>query len=101
MTNINATTAVVRKKYTTLNKNVVNALYATNNHTVLKRTYQTVNQVHRYTTLQNASNHSFVRRHTTRNHKRYTVLDNTNFYLLPMNKIASLERRVAALETNG
>ena len=99
-THINSTTAVVRKKYTTLNKNIQNALYSTNNQTIVKRV-NTVNHIDRHTAVHNLNTHIFVRRNLTKRYKRVTMLDNTSYYLLPMSKIASLERRISVLETNG
>ena len=100
-THINSTTAVVRKRYTTLNRHIQNALYSTNNQTVVKRTFKTINNIERPSVVYSSHHHTHVRRHTTNRYKRLTVLDNTSYYLLPMSKIASLERRVAALEVNG
>ena len=100
-THISSTTAVVRKRYTTLNRHIQNALYSTNNQTVVKRTFKTINNVERPNVVHNSQQHTHVRKHTTNRYKRLTVLDNTIYYLLPMSKIASLERRVAALEANG
>ena len=99
-TNINTAIAVVRKRYTTVNKRIQNALYSTNNQTVVKRTFKTVTNVERPTVVQSATHHTFVRRSLTKRYKRLTVLDNTSYYLLPMSKITALERRVAVLETN-
>ena len=99
--NINATTAVVRKKYQTLNKHVHNSLYSQANHTHVRRVHKTINQGDRLNILHVDQHHSSLRRHTTNSYKRLTLLDNTHFYLLPMSKIASLERRVLALEANG
>ena len=100
-TNVNQTTAVFRKRYQTINKNVQNTLHSVNNQTVVKRTYKTVNNIERPNVMQNSQHHTFVRKSTSNRYKRMTVLDNTSYYLLPTSKIASLERRVAALETNG
>ena len=92
-------TAVVRKRYTTVDKHVHNALYSTNNQHVLKKTF--VKEGDRPNIVQNSQQHTFVRRHTTRRYKRITVLNNVNYYILPMSKLAALDRRVVALETNG
>jgi len=100
-TNINTATAVVRKRYTTLNKHIQNTLHSTNNQTVIKRTYKTINNIDRPNVLQYSQQHTYVRPNITKRYKRVNVLDNTSFYLLPMSKISSLERRVAALEANG
>ena len=100
-TNINTATAVVRKRYTTLNKHIHNTLHSTNNQTVIKRTFKTVNNMERPNVLQYSQQHTHVRKHTTNRYRRLTVLDNTSYYVLPMSRVASIDRRVAALEAHG
>ena len=100
-THVNTTTAVVRKRYTTLNKHIQNAMYNTNNQTVIKRTFNTINNIDRPNVVSSNQSHTFVRKSVTNRYKRINVLDNTCYYLLPTSKLASLDRRVALLEANG